>query len=168
MYTDFYTKGHQVFNEPELASQIPIEQIQWMYEGDFGGDNHPSNNIGLLEAMLEHIHHQIELKYIAPYFEKYSVDKRRIWEGVNNDATSWHNDLNEGPNCFFLLYFSDMVDDGSIGFKNKNNEWFYYPKRGTMVAVNCAKQFLHKATKSAQKRVISSFCFNLDHSSFKG
>lgn len=171
MTNDFYTKGYQIFDGRHLAKQIPIDDIIWQREDFEDGDNHPANDLEVIDLLLKSIHQQIALEFVSPYYSDYSIDKRRIWEGVNNGATAWHNDLNEGPNCFFLLYFTDLTQlkQGAIHFKTSDTsiEWSHYPTVGMLVAVNCAETMLHRADQTDHKRVIASFCFNINHNSYK-
>lgn len=156
---DFYNNGFQIFDGKKYTRHIDVSEIQWEYEGGLNNDYHPKNNADIIDAGLLAIHCEI-LDDIVP---NAVMRKRRIWEGVNLDATRWHNDYNEGPNCFFLLYFSNMDDttNGAVYFRNKIKEWKIYPKFGTLVAVNCLNNFEHRAEKSNRERIIASFYFDL-------
>jgi len=136
-----------------------------------GNDYHPKD-MKIYNIILYQIHLQIATDIVEPYFKDYTIEKRRIWEGVNDNTTEWHNDLrepvrsnhnnlSEGPNCFFLLYHSNMKDDGAIYFKTKNSEVKIYPTEGMLIGVNCKNNFLHRAEKSKNKRIISSYFFNI-------
>lgn len=160
MLTDeFYVNGFQIFDGKKYTKYIDVSSIQWEYEGGVNNDYHPKDNQDFIDACLLTIHCEI-LNDIVPAAE---IRKRRIWEGVNLDATKWHNDYREGPNCFFLLYFSDMdpTTNGAVHFRNAFNEWKIYPKTGTLVAVNCLNNFEHRAEKPNCTRVVASFYFDL-------
>lgn len=163
---EYFTNGFQVFDGIEYHRQLEplFETTEWEYEGGAENDYHPSTNKELFSAIMYNIHTQIADKFVEPNFLSYSIDKRRIWEGVNRDATQWHNDGAEGPTCFFLLYHSTMKDDGAIHFRNANQDWTFYPTPGMMIAVNSDNGFLHRADKSLQQRIISGYCFNVKHS----
>jgi hypothetical protein len=162
-FTDFFKNGFQIFDGSLYSNQIDVTNIDWEYEGGIHNDYHPSNNKEIINSILYSIHYQLATDIVEPNFENYTVDKRRMWEGVNLDATNWHNDLSEGPNCFFLLYHSEMIKDGFIHFRNKCEEFTVVPKPGVLIAVNCENGFEHRADKSKQQRVISSYCFNVKH-----
>lgn len=157
---DFFNKGFQIFDGSKYANQIDCSKIEWIYEGGVNNDYHPSNNVEEINSFLLSIHYQIAMDILEGRVD-YTVEKRRLWEGVNKDATVWHNDLKEGPNCFFLLYHSDMMHDGFVHFRNRTQEFTVTPKKGLLVAVNCDTKFEHKATPSKQTRIISSYYFNI-------
>ena len=160
-FTDFYTKGFQVFDGTKYSQQIDISNVNWEYEGGVGNDYHPSNNLDFLNFSLCTVHYQIALDIVESNVKEYTIDKRRIWEGVNPNAAEWHNDLREGPNCFFLLYHSNMLSDGLIHFRTNGQEWSLVPVNGLLVSVNCDLKFEHRAEPSKKQRVISAYCFNL-------
>ena len=169
--TEFYVNGFQLFDVSELISDTHLENRIWEYEGGVNGDYHLSAEdpfYVLQNSWLLNIHFEISKRFVEPSYKNFTIEKRRLWEGVNDDATKWHNDLREGPNCFFLLYFSDLdtIKEGAIHFKNSSDEWKIYPKRGLLAAVNCMPEFLHKADKTSCERIVSSFYFNLDHGSY--
>jgi len=152
----FITTGKEYH---DIISPLLSDTI-WIHEGGESNDYHPKD-IKIYNIILHQIHLYIAKNIVEPYFKDYTIEKRRIWEGVNNDATVWHNDLREGPNCFFLLYHSNMKDDGAIYFKTKNSEVKIYPTEGMLIGVNCKNNFLHRAEKSKNKRIVSSYFFNL-------
>jgi len=156
---DFYTKGFQIFDGAKYTAYIDVSEIIWEYEGGINNDYHPANNKELIDSCLLSMHYEI-LNDIIPTA---TIKKRRIWEGVNIDATQWHNDYVEGPNCFFLLYFSDMNPDtgGAVYFRNNKEEFKVYPKKGMLVAVNCLNNFEHKAEIPNCKRIVTSFYFDI-------
>ena len=156
---DFYTKGFQVFDGTKYTAYIDTSKILWEYEGGINNDYHPANNKELINSCLLTTHYEISNDIVPTA----TIAKRRIWEGVNLDVTEWHNDYVEGPNCFCLLYFSDM-DNGTAGaiyFRNKIKEYKVYPKKGTLIAINCLNNFEHKADIPNCERIVASFYFNL-------
>jgi hypothetical protein len=155
----FYENGFEVFDRKKYISYINVSEIEWEYEGGLNNDYHPKNNKEFIDKCLLTIHYEIQNDIVPQSIMR----KRRIWEGVNQDALNWHNDYREGPNCFFLLYFSDMDESkgGAVYFRNKVREWKIYPQKGLLVAVNCLNNFQHKAEKSNCKRIVSSFYFDL-------
>jgi hypothetical protein len=160
MLTDeFYTNGFQVFDGKKYISHLDFSQTEWEYEGGKNNDFHPKNNKDFIDSSLLTIHYEI-LTDIVP---NATIRKRRLWEGVNADAFNWHNDYGEGPNCFFLLYFSDMNETrgGAVFFRNTKQEWKIYPQKGLLVAVNCLNNFQHKAEKANCERIVASFYFDL-------
>lgn len=159
---DFHKNGFQIFDGSKYSDQLDISDIIWKYEGGIDNDYHPSNNVDEINSILLNIHFEIASDILDGNVKNYSIEKRRIWEGVNKDATVWHNDLKEGPNCFFLLYHSDMDQDGFVYFKNEFKEFTIIPKKGMLIAVNCDTRFLHRADISKKTRIISSYFFNLN------
>ena len=173
MFDDLYTKGFVVLDGTKYTQQIDVDKIEWAWEenarhGDliYNG-NHPAKDKEFYRAALLSLHAQIGIDCLDPYYE-YTLGERRIWEGVINDAKSWHNDTVLGPNCFFLLYFNDSAkhNTGSISFTNREETWKIYPTVGTMVAVNNDNRFLHLVEPADHKRVAAGFFFNLDHGSY--
>lgn len=169
--TDFYNNGFQIFDLSDAIIDINLENRHWEYEGRVNGDYHLSkldSFYPLQESWLLGLHYEISKRFVEPSFKTFTIEKRRLWKGVNKDATVWHNDGREGPNCFFLLYFSDMesLKEGAVHFKNKTKEWKVYPNRGKLAAVNCLPEFLHKADQTKHERIIASFYFNLDHGTY--
>lgn len=156
---DFYENGFEIFNGKKYSFFMDVSQIEWEYEGGINNDYHSKNNREFIEKSLLTIHFSIQNDIVPNSI----IRKRRLWEGVNNDAVNWHNDYGEGPNCFFLLYFSDMNETtgGAVFFRNKFQEWKLYPQKGLLVAVNCLNNFEHKAEKANQERIVASFYFDL-------
>ena len=156
---DFYENGFQVFDGIKYTKDLNIDEIVWEYEGGINNDYHPANNKEYINSYLLTVHYQI-FNDIVP---NATIRKRRLWKGVNLDATNWHNDYREGPNCFFLLYYSNMDENtnGAVYFRNKLEEWKLYPQKGMLVAVNCLNNFEHKAEIPNSKRVVASFYFDL-------
>jgi hypothetical protein len=161
----YFTKGFAVFDGIMYHQQIEqiISDTTWEYEGGINNDWHPSNNLALYQAVLYSVHHSIAEGIAERMFDSYTMDRRRIWQGVNPDATGWHNDIGEGPNCFFLLYHNRMDSDGSVHFRNSTESWELKPYPGLLVAVNCENNFEHRADTSKQQRVQSSYYFRISH-----
>ena len=156
---DFYTKGFQIFDGTKYTELIDLSDVTWEYEGGVNNDYHTANNKEYYNIQLLNIHYELQNDIVSNSI----IRKRRLWEGVNLDATNWHNDYREGPNCFFLLYFSDMDEHkgGAVFFRNSFEEYKLYPQKGMLVAVNCLNNFQHKAEKSNCQRVVASFYFDL-------
>jgi hypothetical protein len=164
---NFFDNGFCSLFDYELAQEINLKTINWKYEGGEKNDFVPEKN-SFLDAELLNVHMKIAEKYVDKYFSEYHVKKRRIWKGVNEDATFWHNDLREGPNCFFLLYFSNMekINEGAVYFKSGKKEFKIYPKPGTLIAVNCSENFFHKADFTDKERIQASFCFDINYGTY--
>jgi hypothetical protein len=162
-FSDFYTKGFQVFDGSKYSQCLDVSDVIWVNDGN-KKDRVPSNNVEYIERMMYALHHELGLDIISPIVKNYTVEKRGIWEGVNSEMSrSWHNDHAEGFNCFFLLYHSDMVDDGRVYFRNSTEEWSILPSSGTLVAINNTDiKFQHRAEPSKKQRIVSSYFFNLD------
>ena len=161
----FFTDGFAVFDGKRYDDILApfIDNNLWAYEGGESNDYHPVLDVHMLDVAMTTVHYRLSVDIISHMFEEFTVEKRRVWEGVNHAASQWHNDYREGPNCFFLLYHSNMNNDGEVQFKAKNHEWTIYPYRGLLVLVNCENNFLHRASPSKQQRIISSFYFNIQH-----
>ncbi len=159
---EFYENGFQLFRRPELIRGLPLDSIIWQKENTLNGDNHPVNLLPEIDQHLSLIQTIIYSDYLAAtHADVVFSNKRRMWEGVNLDATYWHNDGDEGPQLFFLLYYDDTYPDkgGSIHFSNQQREWQIQPKAGDLIAVNCHRFFFHRAEKSKTRRIVSSFPF---------
>src|SRR5210317_1002697 len=159
MLDNFFINGYQIFNEPQLGSMINTTGLTWKKEHNH---NYVQNATPLLEAGLTNIHYAIAKKYVEPCFSEYEMLGHKMWEGVDEYSTFYHNDLVEGPNMFFLLYFSDMdcLQEGAIYFKQNTGEEFkYYPKKYDLIAVNCSTQFQHKADKTKHERILTDYNF---------
>lgn len=167
---DYFRKGFQVFDDAELANSIPLDIISWEYESGPNSDKVPIVKEPLfLEAVLYNIHEQIGIKYVSKY--SYELDRRRLWDGVNSDATQWHNDKKwEDQNnrkvtcdCVFLMYHT-TIPDGAVCFKNNDGITEILPRAGLLIAVNNERfDCLHRGTPSEHARIISTYGFKVKH-----
>lgn len=168
---EFFENRFQIFDISESVSDVQLNNRIWEYEGGINGDYHLSEQDSFYstqDSWLLSLHYEIAMQFVETSFSKYTIEKRRLWEGVNKDSSVWHNDLKEGPNCFFLLYFSNLehLKEGAIYFKNKCQKWSFYPSVGKLLAVNCVPEFMHKADQTKHERIVASFYFNLDHGTY--
>lgn len=183
--TTFFDDGFQIFDGVKYTNYFEkdfLDNLKWKdttkeKEGRSRlveyGCFYPEKSTEL-DILLYSIHQEIALDIVANTFKNYSVEKRTIWKNVNQYLCNWHTDAYEDQimsveenyyNAFFLLYFNDMekIKEGSISFKkiSTEQEWKIYPKPGTLIAISCDKDFLHKPEMTEHLRIVSSFWFNL-------
>lgn len=162
---DFFTKGFQIFDGKPYydALQSTVELTNFDF---FTGDEyHASSNQELLDMILLENHLLIAQDIVEKYFKTYDIGRRMIWESVNRRAMSWHNDLADHTNTFFLLYHNDTSETigGAINFRYNGIEEKVYPQAGNLIFFNSLNNFEHKAENSSQRRVVSSYYFEIDH-----
>lgn len=173
----YFTRGYAVFEGLEYHLDVVnsglLETTRWVWTGEDDNDWYAENNQTEYDILLYNIHQKITDDIVSRMFTRYSVDKRKIWSGVNWEATEWHNDISRpnargvghqsGTNCFFLLYHSLMETDGSVFFRNTVAEWELKPRPGLLVAVNCDNNYEHRADTSIRERIQSSYYFKVEH-----
>ena len=191
MINQFLEKGFYFFRNGEgktyadkITEIVDFSDIKWHHE-EFSdepytfmeGDSIYKMNFDLepitkkiLEIGLMEIHLDIAKKYVEPYFEKYSLYTRSLWEGVHGkEVTEWHNDKFRGTNLFFILYLSNLEQykTGAVHFTDGKEFWSEFPNYGKFVMINCEKSnFLHKADDCQYNRILSTFSFNVDYSKY--
>ena len=96
-----------------------------------------------------------------------------IWNGTSSGSDVWHNDLIEGANVFFLLYFTDMElgSGGEIMFRNmeenKRVTCFHLPKKYDLILGSQDLKFQHRVEdfrKPSMQRITLNFGFNIKNS----
>jgi hypothetical protein len=183
--TTFFQNGFQIFDGSKYIKNFDDEflnSLNWKNNAEekkglsniieYG--NYSPEKTPELNMLMYLTHQEIALDIVQDSVEDYSIEKRTIWKGVNKYLCHWHTDAFENQilnpkekyyNAFFLLYFNDMekIKEGSISFKkiDTNEEWKIYPKPGTLIAVSCGRNFLHKPEMTDHLRVVCSFFFNL-------
>jgi len=114
------------------------------------------------------------------YLSKYdnSVESKKLiysylWNGTSSGSDVWHNDLIEGANVFFLLYFTDMQlgSGGEIMFRNmeqnKRVTCFHLPKKYDLILGSQDLKFQHRVEnfrKPNMERITLNFGFNIKNS----
>ena len=105
----------------------------------------------------------LKAKYIDTNWDNAVYNKFIVWEGVDRDNQGWHTDMFEGYDLFFLYYLDNTKKEtgGSIQFKWKDGEAYYYPRAGSLFLVNNCRGFWHRAESSSITRRVASFDFNV-------
>jgi len=96
-----------------------------------------------------------------------------IWNGTEQSSCNWHNDLLEGANVFFLLYFTDMDPNngGEIMFRNmeenKRITAFHMPRKYDVILASQDLKFEHRVEHfraPCVERITMNFGFNIKNS----
>ena len=96
-----------------------------------------------------------------------------IWNGSDTSSYKWHNDLIEGANVFFLMYYTNMNlnEGGEIMFRNLNQDkritCFHLPKKYDVLYGSQAKHFEHRVETLREpnvERITMNFGFKIDNS----
>jgi hypothetical protein len=164
-YSELSANGFVILEEPDIVTLVNVDLIDFAWEDQYNfTENTPKNYTEELNSSLFFIHNYLAQKYVAPYASEYSVLHRTIWEGLSLSTDFWHNDWSDGYNLFFLLYFTNMNNEGALWIRNQDGEKRIVPKAGTLVAVNNVKNnyWDHKAESSKNKRVAANFRFNVN------
>ena len=142
-----------------MCDLVNVEDIHWI-----PGKGHmvPDSVTDRLQAELSFLHWKFALELVAPVFGEYKFLKNEIWQGVSPNALDWHCDFEEGHNLVFLLYFSDLKDDGALWVKAPNGEPSrLVPRKGMLVMLNNFPGYLHKAETTVAPRIIADFRFKV-------
>lgn len=115
MYGHYHTNSKDLFKyiEPHIPS------IEWIQDDEINYRYMKQNN-----AVSEALDKTAELlyeKYIVDVDKSAKVGYTSIWNGNEITNSEWHNDLKEGPNICFLLYYSDIKDEcgGKLEMRKK-------------------------------------------------
>jgi hypothetical protein len=161
---DFYTKGYAHFYEPELASMINVDDVDFVYHQERLRDNFRDGFSKQVVQQMDLATAYLTEKYIDKISNDYEFMNYVIWEGTDADSSLWHNDGFEGGNVFFLMYFDDQKEEsgGEVQFKwPGGGPDTYYPRKGDVMILNQTSGFFHRASKSGITRRNSSFTFNV-------
>jgi hypothetical protein len=163
---DIKEKGFFVFDFSKNIEFFQMDKIKFKWEGKYNlRENVPVNMLTEIKQMLNILHHEIDETILKGEVKNSEILNNRLWEGFSEETDMWHNDIVDGPNLFFLLYFDDMtkINDGALWIKNEFEEVRILPKPGTLVALNQEKpSFLHKAERSIARRIVAGFDFFID------
>jgi hypothetical protein len=155
-----------------------IPKIKWLNEGDDCKSYSICWNYHL-NGMRNKIKKTADLLY-ETYLSKYDncYENKKliysyIWNGACDGSSSWHNDLKEGANVFFLLYFTDMEQGvgGEIMFRNmtqnKKVTCYHLPKKYDLILGSQDLNFQHRVEdfrKPNVQRITMNFGFNIKNS----
>lgn len=160
------TRGFSVQDFSESLGILNLDEIKFVWEPKYNlRENVPINKIDEIDRLLYILHLEIQKKYLINNVKCSKILNRRLWEGFTEETDIWHNDIEDGPNVFFLLYFDDMAktNDGALWVKNDHEVVRIVPVPGTLVALNQEnRSFLHKAEKSESRRITASFEFTVE------
>lgn len=160
--TDFFTKG---FVTDKFFKDIShFKQYEFVYceSPCLGNEEHIFDS--RCTNLLHELHCLIADNYVSAIFSNYQLLSYGMWEGVDSNSTTWHNDQKDKKmNSNFLIYLDDTEEhDNSIEFKNNNIEYKVLPKENDFVWINQSKKFLHRATHNQGRRRVLSFEFLID------
>jgi len=158
---DFKTKGYVKFRAPELAELVTIAGLELIHTEEMFRDNFKEDLPTDINKQLSIISNILKSEYIDIAFPDNKFIKYILWEGVDADSATFHTDVFEGMNCFFILYFDDMKEEtgGVVGFKYEGIVDKHYPKRGDLILFNQSPGFFHMAEKATIPRRQASFDF---------
>jgi hypothetical protein len=160
--------GHKVF-QTDLDTLLPfIHNIK--FESVSDDDTHsyfiPVEQTNMVEKALNAIQTIIAEEYLRPNATFVEFLQNRIWKGIAVNSDKWHNDVNESPNVFFLLYFNDMTltDTGAFLIKDDFEKIErVLPTPGTLIAVeNTISKYYHRAEYTDSTRIVASFNYKVD------
>ena len=156
-------KGHYEFYEPDGLELINIDQFKLLNVEERARDNGVKDIPSELTMRLNTFAQFLKAKYIDTNWDNAVYNKFIVWEGVDRDNQGWHTDMFEGYDLFFLYYLDNTKKEtgGSIQFKWKDSEAYYYPHAGSLFLVNNCRGFWHRAESSSITRRVASFDFNV-------
>jgi hypothetical protein len=116
---DIILKGHTHFNNKEdfIFLEDVIENISWIQDKE---ENYRYiKNDKKIDSALHNTMDLLGRKYVSIIDKNYKMGYKSIWNGTESSSCVWHNDLKEGPNLFFLLYYTDVDPNcgGEIEFR---------------------------------------------------
>ena len=118
-------------------------------------------------ADLDRLHKLVGEKIVSKIFEKYKLQGKGMWEGVDQGSSVWHNDFIDGKNMNtnILVYIdSTKEQDNSIEIKDTTIDTYnkLLPEQNDFVWLNQSLNFRHKATHNGGRRRVLSFEFLVD------
>jgi len=158
---DFNEKGFVFLRDEDVAGLIDVDSFKLKYNEEMLRDNSENDLPSNVKMQMDIVAEHLKTKYLEKMFDEVNFVKYILWEGVDADTATWHNDGFEGMNAFFLLYFDDQDEEtgGEVAFKWGDKEESFYPKRGDLILLNQAAGFFHRADKAKIKRRQCSFDF---------
>lgn len=124
-----------------------------------------SYKVGVNELIVEVTK---ELSKVYQSIEPISYDENspyNVWDGVDSDSATWHNDALEGGNIFMLLYFDNVPEDkgGKLSIKmNDEIVTSLHPQRGDIVFISNEPNVYHIVERSSIKRRLANLTFDCD------
>jgi hypothetical protein len=119
-HLDFIMKGHSVFycKEDFVYIEKTLEDVEWIQDEEKCFRYHLQND--LVDPALEKTQLILGKKYVSSVDKNYKLGYRSLWNGTEISSCSWHNDLMEGPNLFFLMYLTRLEENvgGEIQFRH--------------------------------------------------
>jgi len=165
---DFFTKGFAHFNDQTCFQFLEplLPKLQWEKQNNGAKYYRSCNNNSDITEQLSKTHIFLSEKYVSQFWPKYKIGYNAIWNGIDIGADNFHNDLDQGCNLLFLLYFNDTNKDigGGISFRDsfsKEITGFIHPKKYDIVMVSQQKQWEHSAEsmKKDFTRIVANFGF---------
>lgn len=157
--------GHVVQEASHLIGIVDTDDMSFVSTNNDLKENYPKVDPNLLSQRLSTIHYQIALEFIEPYAESYILTKAALWEGSLPRHKTWHSDVSEVDDMFFLLYFTDhtTTNDGALRIRNAQGEHRYVPRPGLIIGIeNTNPEFTHMVEPTVGKRIVGAFGFKVE------
>lgn len=162
---DLLTNGHIVREASHLIGIVNTDTLSFVESNNDRKENRPKIDPDLLNQQLSIIHYQIALEFIEPYAESYILTQAALWEGSLPRHKTWHSDVSEVDDLFFLLYFTDhtTTNDGALRIRNSLGEHRYVPRPGLIIGIeNTNPEFTHMVEPTVEKRIVGAFGFKVE------
>jgi hypothetical protein len=162
---DLLKNGYVVQEANHLIGIVDTTTMSFVQTNHDRKESYPDIDPNLLTQRLSTIHYQIALEFIEPYAESYTLTKAALWEGSLSRHKTWHSDVLEADDMFFLLYFTDHTEtnDGAIIIRNTLGEHRYVPRPGLMIGIeNTNPEFAHMVEPAVGKRIVGAFGFKVE------
>jgi hypothetical protein len=165
LHTELVKNGYVAREATHLAELVDATVLDFVKTNDNFLENYPKTDQDQLSRLLGAIHYQIGLEFIEPYAKSYEQTKAALWESSLPRHKTWHSDVKEADDVFFLLYFSDQrsTNDGALLIKNTDGEHRFVPRPGLIIGLeNTDPYFLHMVEPTIGKRVVGAFGFKVE------
>ena len=162
---ELVNNGYVITEATHLLEFVNADTLDFVQTNDDLLENYPAIDELELKQLLEIIHFQIGLEFIDPYATTYQHTKAVLWEGSLPMHKTWHSDIAEVDDVFFLLYFSDqtLTNDGALWVRNPAGEYRIVPTPGTLIGVeNTNPEFMHLVEPTVGKRIVGAFGFKVE------
>jgi hypothetical protein len=168
---DIILKGHTHFNSKEDFEYLigVIEKIEWIQDKE-ENYRYIKDSTEINSALISTMKLLGE-KYVSIIDNDYKLGYNSIWNGTEISSCEWHNDLKEGPNLFFLLYYTDINEGcgGEIEFRRSETKQItgsITPKKYDVVMGSQELQWEHRVGHfkcPGMERITANFGFYVNY-----
>ena len=168
---DLIIKGHyHTNNEDDFAFLAPaIDNIKWTQDKELNY-RYIYNDENIEDALSKTMKYLGD-KYVTLIDKNFKLGCKSIWNGTEISNCEWHNDLIEGPNLFFLMYYTNMEKNcgGEIEFRKaetKEVTGSILPKRHDVVIGSQKLSWEHRVAPFKCKnmeRITANFGFYVNY-----